>query len=196
MASQKDFLKFYYDLFLPAYSDLVAYLADKPQQVLVEFENIATHIIQYVDSPKTADGKENLNKAYNHLIRITIDCSKILWAEMDKRLEKVMNNIYLRSFALNMSQSNFYQKYAEFKETARKARIEEIKYIGKDPMRCVNEYAKANEIGWSILKNIDPEKEKSLLKFKIVHYIKSNIIGFFLGIAASIIATLIWNFCK
>jgi hypothetical protein len=76
-----EYSDFYHNFFKPAYADLVAIIADKPQQIIFEIENSFSHIMVYhsTDSDVAQNVKdENLVKAHNHLVRATMDCYKLL----------------------------------------------------------------------------------------------------------------------
>ncbi len=72
--------EFYRTEFVPAYSDLVGYIGDKPQQIVIELENTFAHLSQYFNPSLDIHGKDkNLEKAHDHLVRVTLDCYKLLW---------------------------------------------------------------------------------------------------------------------
>lgn len=142
---------FYRTSYFPIYSDLVGYLGDKPRQVLVETENLLTHIICFIDEDLSSDKRdENLRKAYNHLVRVTIDCYKILWvAVRDDILE--VEAIQEQLAQNGMSQSQFFAYKQRFKELSKEARRVEMENIGSTPEACIEAYGKVIEYGWSII---------------------------------------------
>lgn len=152
--SLANFLCFHKEAYLPIYSDLVGYLGDKPRQVLVEIENIFTHFVRYSDQ-REEDGarEENLKRAYNHLVRVTIDCYKILWVEIKNDM------VELRNIALEggMSQADFFVKKQEFKEKTMQARALEMESVGIHPQDCIAAYEEVINLGWDILKNFKDE---------------------------------------
>ena len=185
--TKEEFIEFYQDKFLPIYSDLVAVFGDKPEQLLIEFENISIHLIQYLKSPASAIGKDNMSKAYNHMLRAAIDSYKMLWIYFDRELKNLFNNKWHRRFALNMSHSEFIQQFNKFKDEAKEARKLEMTNVGVAPEDCINLYNSVVEIGWNILKKYDREKAAALDKFKIWTYLKSQLVGFLLGVVASLV---------
>jgi hypothetical protein len=191
-----DIFECYDRYYLPVYADLIAFLADKPKQVLVEFENIATHLIKFLQGPKHSIKLENIQKTHDHLVRITIDCSKLLWVEMDKKFEAIFNDKWIRKFGLNISEGDFCKNYELFKKKAREARKIELESIGENPIKCFNKYAEVIAIGWQTLESYDPVKVEALKRHKIIYIIKSHSvsasIGFILGIIASYFATYLW----
>ena len=80
----KDLFNLYNDNFKPVYADLVGYIGDKPFDVLVELENALSHIFVVFDPNAPAEiKKENLEKAYNHILRTTLT----LWFGMNRFVE-------------------------------------------------------------------------------------------------------------
>lgn len=159
-----DFMKFYNDFYMPAYSDLVGYLGDKPAQVIVEVENIAVHLIRVID-PKCSgkQQEENLQKAYNHLVRVTIDCLKILWVELGKDIGKMHTTASLIKKGLLVDEDVFLAAHLAFKDLSCKARRLEMDNVGTDPLKCLDLYGELVNLGWSIVRLRDDEKMKKVL---------------------------------
>ncbi len=194
MDSIDDLFKFYREEFLPAYSDLVGYIADKPTLLLTQIESTFTHIAQYFNPQLNESLKsENLHKAKTHLIRVTLDCYKLLWASMHSDLKKIEKDKYKRKFALNISESEFLSKFLEFKKLAKKARRVEMESIGVDPLASLEYYKKAIEIGNELLESVDHHKLQELESLS--KNIKTIITAreFLIGVLTGIISTLIVN---
>jgi len=139
-----DLFEFYRDTFLPAYSDVVGFTAKKHMQFLIELENILAHVAQNFN-PKLEPGdrEKNLTKAYDHLTRVTLDCYKMLWVEMDAELKVFYLDDKKRVFALNISEQEFLKGYNSFRENAQKARTVELTTIGNSPLTAVEFYKEA-----------------------------------------------------
>jgi hypothetical protein len=191
VTKQKDFVKLYYGTYLPIYSDLVAFLADKPVQVLIEFENVAAHLIVYLENQNSVLGKGNLQRANNHLTRLCIDMSKMLWVEIKKQVEKLFKNKLILQFASNKSISELLKLKFEFFEKAKIARRQEMINVGKDSISCVRNYREAIEAGFNILNSFDQEKINSLRKYKILYYMKINIVGFIIGFVSGVLTSML-----
>jgi len=188
------FLEFYKNIFIPVYADLVAYIADKPIQIIIEIENSFAHLTIFLDKTNTKEIQiENLNKAYNHLLRASLDCYKLLWIEMSKDIDIILKDENKRKFTTNMPEIEILQLYTQFKEKAKIARKKELQTIGLNNQKVLNEYKETIEIGWKILHNFDKEKLESYSKFNIKNIIKQHGIGFIIGIISSIIASILWN---
>ncbi|EHQ07885.1 MAG: hypothetical protein F9K24_00825 [Leptonema illini] len=193
MATRQEFLSLYRDKFLPVYSDLVSFLGDKPQELLVQFENINSHLICVLEYGKSQKGQENLDKAYNHLTRATLDSSKLLWITINAKLDALLLDETSRTFGFSLSQKDLRNGYGLFKELGRIARTVEMQYVGDDPLMSLPYYRGAIDTGFGILKHEDKERVQKIRNLSFIALIKSQIIGFFLGIIASIIASILWK---
>jgi hypothetical protein len=89
--------EFYKKEFIPAYSDLVGYIGDKPRQVLIELENVLSHLSQLFNPKVTPEEKSvNLQKANGHLLRVTLDCYKLLWINLLDQLKMIESDDSVR----------------------------------------------------------------------------------------------------
>lgn len=184
----EDLFHFYRDDFLRAYADVVAYLADKPKQVLLEIENAFSHTTQAFNPKLYGDQKlENIRKAKNHLARATLDSYKLTWVEMDSRIKKLNNNENMRRYCVNMPEHEFLKKYSEFKDALRAARLEELKQVGVDPLASLEKYEKALQLGKEVEMYIDDSKIYQFNHFKNILNAKVHVISFLLGVIASIV---------
>lgn len=184
--TQQEFIDFYNNQFLPVYADTVAYLADKPAQIIIEIENTFSHLAQYLNTnnSKTIQD-ENIKKAYNHLLRATIDCYKILWVTMSNDIEIFMGNTNNRKFSVNMSENESMALWIKFKKKAQDARRQELNGVGVTPLNTIDAYKETVEIGWELLRNCDREKLTSLKEFNFMHVVKQHGIGFIFGVIGS-----------
>ncbi len=187
----------YKEWFKPAYADLVAYIAQKPENILTEIENAFSHLMISLDESENEDiRKENVKKAYNHLARATLDCYKLLWVE----IEKDINNIYhsdVKRLALTISEIEFLKLKKQFKEAILEARKVEQQYIGKDPLKAVPYYIKAIEIGKRIIDSLDESKEERAKKFTLKGFLKREfILCFLFGVIAGIVANWLFIWLK
>ncbi len=190
----KNYTSFYHNTFKPAYADLVAIIADKPQQIIFEIENSYSHLMVYLsdDSNIPEEIKQsNLNKAFNHLVRATMDCYKILWTEISDFLDNIMEENVTRAFAFNADQALILNTWNKFKKKAQKARQEEMKSIGMDYEKTILLYKEAVDEGRILLDKFDYDKFKEVKKFNFLNLVKNQWIGFVLGILAGIISTWI-----
>lgn len=189
-----EYSDFYHNFFKPAYADLVAIIADKPQQIIFEIENSFAHLMVYHSSDTHISEEiknNNLIKAHNHLVRATIDCYKILWTELSDFLDKIMKNESSRAFSFNDSEFKVMKVWKNFKEKATIARKEEMKSIGVDYKKTIKLYKEAVDEGRVLLDKFDFDKSKRVKRFNFLNLLKNQALGFILGIVSGIIATWI-----
>ncbi len=193
--TQNDLITFYNTTFLPVYADTVAFLADKPAQIIIELENAFAHQMKYLDTNNSKEIQEdNLNKAYNHLVRATIDCYKLLWVEMSEEIEIFMGDDKTRKFAVNMQENEAVTLWVDFRKKAQEARRQELDGIGKTPLDTISLYSETVAIGWTILKECDREKMKSLQKFNLKNFFLQQWIGLLVGIIGGLLTAGILAF--
>jgi len=190
-----DFLDFYQKTFLPIYGDLVAFLNDKPVQILIEIENIFSHLIVFLNENNPEKKRiDNLQKAYNHILRATLDSYKILWVEMSKFIDSLILNEEKRKFTINLNEDELLKLWKNFKKSSENARKLELSNIGENNIQsAITEYSKAIEIGKNIINHYDENKDNALKKFSLKNLFKSQIIGLIVGVIAGIISTLIYT---
>jgi len=88
--SFEELVSLYKEWFKPAYADLAAYIAKKPENFLTEIENTFSHLMIALDNSEAENiRKDNIKKACNHLARATLDCYKILWIELEKDINRI-----------------------------------------------------------------------------------------------------------
>lgn len=180
-----DLFEDYRNIFIPAYSDLVGYIADKPAQISIELENILAHISQnYNPALDSSDKEINLKKAHDHLIRVTLDCYKLMWVEMNYALDTICFD-GSKILAINMPEHDFMKRYGEFKESAQEARRKELNSIGNNPLDSLEDYKNATNIGKELIASIDEHKIRKLDSFLVRHKVKEYLIGFSIGLISS-----------
>lgn len=191
--SIEDFIDFHTNFFIPAYSDLVAYIADKPQQIIFEIENTFSHLMVYHSNPDQSIKDSNLNKAYNHLLRATMDYYKMLWSEMSTNLDSIFkeNNSFL---FFNDNQNNVMSLWISFKRKAKEARNEELKNVGVNFMEAICLYKEAVDIGSQILDKYDSSKHDLTKDFNFKILIKQQWLGFVFGIFAGVLGNYLFKF--
>ncbi len=187
--------EFYRAEFIPAYSDLVGFLLKKPRQVLTEQENALSHISQYFNPDMPSEKREeNLKKSYSHLVRVTLDCYKLLLVQISKELELIYVDDKKRTFALNISEEEFLIKYNELRKTAQEARNIELVNMGNDPLVAIEEYKRAIKIGRELFEKIDKDKLRKLEGFRRIITRKGVIVSFISGLLVGLITDYIWSF--
>jgi len=183
---------FYKSDFIPAYSDLVGYIGDKPQQVLIELENILSHLSQYFDSGITLQDRQiNIQKAYDHLHRVTLDCYKLLWISIYNRLEEIEKDKSTRRLGLNMSEAEFLSRMQRIRKLAQGARRKELESVGLNPMASLDLYKEVVKEEYEILSSIDQNKMQEIRSLKRFITTKEFIVGIITGLVSGYILSLV-----
>ena len=147
---------------------LVGYIGDKPVGVLVELENALSHIFVAFNPNVSREVKEeNVKKAYNHILRASLDCYKLLWVHLKEDIERIFES-NIGALTLTISEGEFLHLRTQFKSKAMEARKREMIDIGKDPLRSVYNYREVTEIGIKIVESVDDSKQKKARIFFFV----------------------------
>ena len=94
--------------------------------MLIELENILSHLSQYFDSEISPEDKQNnIQKAYDHLHRVTLDCYKLLWINIYDELEEIEKDKSARRLGLNISEADFLKRLQKIRRLAQEARRKE-----------------------------------------------------------------------
>jgi hypothetical protein len=192
--STSDFVQYYRDTFVPAYSDVTSYLLNKPEEVLQGMENISSHMIQYLDATKdTTTRQENLKKAFHHLERATLDCYKILWVRMETDLIEIINDSELRKFCVNTNEGNFLEKYNEFINRVRAARAFELNNVGTDLSVTVEHYKRVVECGNLLCGFIDKIKVQDYKETRKRWMKKITMRDIIIAISAAVVGAILYE---
>lgn len=196
MASFEEFVSLYKDEFLPAYSDLVGFIAEKPSNMLLDMENTFSHFMVYfMERNSSILSQENLDKAYNHLIRLTLDCHKLLWATINKTIDNLIGDEAKRKFVVTLPEDELIRRYKKYKASAQDARRTEIQNIGINPLLAIQKYKITTALGMSIIENIDEIKVRYYEKHRFLYWVKTQCTGILIGgIIGTILVTLVLKF--
>jgi hypothetical protein len=198
MSSLDELFDFYREECVPAYSDVVGYLAERPEQFLIEIENSFSHIAQYFNPELGPEDREiNISKAKDHLVRLTLDSYKLLWILINQDLEEIYGDSFKRQFCVNLPQNEFSIKFQEFKRLAQKARNLETSSVGVEPLRALEAYKETIALGRALLEKIDQEKienSKSIRRFiSTREFIIGLTTGFISGVLSSLLVAWLLN---
>jgi DNA-directed RNA polymerase subunit H (RpoH/RPB5) len=195
--SVSDFVQYYRETFVPAYSDVTSYLLNKPEEVLQGMENISSHMIQYLDETKdTAVRQENLKKAFHHLERATLDCYKILWVRMETDLIEIIKDSELRKFCVNTTEGTFLENYNEFLNRVRAARAYELNNVGDEISVTVEYYKKVVESGNLLCSFIDKIKIQDYKETRKKWLKRITIKDILVGIIGAIAGAILWEIAR
>ena len=185
---QKEVFVLYRERFIPIYSDFVSLTAIKPKQILIEQENVLAHLSQ-AQNPNIDPQlqKDNLEKARNHMIRVTLDLHKLVWAETKEKLDSFVLNDKKR-LAFNIKESEVLKLYEQFILKARLARTYEMSHVGNNPLESVKRYEDVNAIGNELLSKLDEIKAQTISHWTKILKTKE----FFLGVFASLLASIVF----
>lgn len=185
----EEVFEFYRTEFVPAYSDLVGYLGDKPRQMVIELENTFAHISQYFNPELDIQDKdENLVKAYDHLVRVTLDCYKLLWVTIYEDLRVIEKDKSIRKLGLNMSEAEFLTKFQKLRKLAQEARGIEMASVGLAPIKSLDKYKEVVKGGYELIDTIDKNKMQEIELLKRFISTKEFVVGTAVGILAGLIS--------
>jgi hypothetical protein len=186
--------KFYRDNFIPAYADVIVITNYKPEEILLEIENILSHFIQILNPGiDSVQKSENINRARGHIERATLDCLKIVWTEQSMNLSKINSDDLARRYCINMPEHEFVRTYEEYNGLLAKARLLEMNSIGTSHTETIVAYRRAIELAKIISEHIDYNKLNSFNAFRKILSAKTNLVSFLLGVVASLVATYLWG---
>lgn len=184
-----EIFEFYRTEFVPAYSDLVGYIGDKPQQILIELENTLAHISQFFNHELDhQDENINLEKAHDHLVRATLDCYKLLWVHIYDQLKIIEKNESNRKLGLNISEAEFSTKFQTLRKLAQEARGIEMSLVGVQPMASLDKYKEVVKYGYKLIDTIDEHKIREIKSLKTFISTKEFITGIIAGILTGFIS--------
>ncbi len=185
----EDVFKFYRTEFVPAYSDLVGYIGDKPRQMLIELENTFAHTTQFFNPELDIQDKDkNLAMAYDHLVRATLDCYKLLWVTLHEQLKAIEEDESIRKLGLNISETEFNTNFQKMKKFAQEARRTEMTSVGVAPIAALNKYKQVVKDGYELIGTMDENKIQEIKSLKRFVSTKEFIIGTAVGILAGLIS--------
>ncbi len=186
---------FYKGEFVPAYSDLVGYIGDKPQQVLIELENVLSHLSQLFNPEVTPQKKsENPQKAYDHLFRVTLDCYKLLWIKMHDQLKRIEDDDSVRKLGLNISEAEFTMKFQKVKKLAQEARGIEMESVGLSPTASIDKYKEVVKNSYELLDKRDDIKISEIKSLKRFISTKEFLVGIVIGVLGGLISGYLLSF--
>jgi len=185
----EEVFEFYRTEFVPAYSDLVGYIGNKPLQMVIELENTFAHISQYFNPELNIQDKDkNLAKAYDHLVRVTLDCYKLLWVTLHEELEVIEKDKSTRKLGLNISETEFITKFQKLRKLAQEARGMELASVGLSPIASLDKYKEVVKDSYELIDMIDENKMQEIKSLKRFVSTKEFIIGTAIGILAGLIS--------
>lgn len=112
----------------------------------MEESNALGHIVRANTDP--ASYEENMNKAFAHIYRATLDSVKLLWIDRKELIDKYINQdkSYLKlkkRKSPQTSKSDFIKRYVEAQDLVKLARQKEVSSIRSQPLDILDAYLEA-----------------------------------------------------
>lgn len=195
-----EIVSFFHNEFIPAYSDLTGFIVNKPQEILISVEYAFSHLMQHFNEDLEVEVRDkNLEKAYHHLQRATLDCYKLLWVYMNTNIARLIDDQNKRKFCVNMVEGDLLLGYQRFRAKAQEARTIEGRNVGLDVRPSITAYKSACTEGKKILMNIDEIKANDFEKLEAKAYrfitAKEFIVGLSTGLITSLVVYMIQILC-
>jgi len=197
VVTESQFFKVYRNKFTPIYAEVIVLLGYKPQQVLNEQANILSHFAQYQNpalSPSIRD--ENLNKAFNHLLRVTLDLHKMAVLEVDHRLARIFAGNPDAKYSFKLKRSEVMKEYKNFLDHCTEARYKEESLVGVSPLRTMICYNRAYNVGMDLYESFDEEIFNKINRLKQNQRARDIFLGFILGVIASVLGSYIFKWIE
>ncbi len=183
----------YEEHFVPAYADLTIFTLKKYEEVMNGIHDAFFHVMQSFNDktdPEVQNG--NVKKAYDHILRSTLDCYKIMWVELKTKLDAVYLDPEKRTYCFCLPVDEVISQYDVFQERSKEARKIEIENVGVSQLASLESWKGAISKGLELYEGIDWVKIESLERDRIKWRSKETLIGFLIGIASSTVAAIIW----
>jgi hypothetical protein len=189
----RPFIRHYLNDFFKVYDYLVIQTGIEHEQLLIEQANALSHLAQLFNRDINIQKQsENINKAYNHISRATLDAHKLLWAHNKTFLAETILGDKWKRYCYRDQFIIIASEYLKFIEISREARLYELKNIGVNTSSSIAKYHEANELAQSIISRYDATQEP---RIKMTRYAIAMVL-FLIGIAVPFITASIVQFLK
>lgn len=193
--TEEKLFAYYESTFRVIYADLVATIGSKPLEISFEIEAMVTHLSVAKNHADKKIIDQNISRAIGHLQRATLDAGKMLWLELRKRCQLIIDDDFVRSYCTLVPESQLMAQYHKAESLALVARRLEIKNVGIDPEMSASKYFEAANEFRNLLDAVDWTRVKSSKKFKFIHKLKEYFVGFLIGVVSStVVALLSWKY--
>lgn len=192
MATEKEVFELYELTFKPIYADLIVVLGNKPQEVLFELEACLSHLGVAKNDQDDDVIQKNINSAHGHIQRAALDSVKLLWLTLRERSEKIISNENLRRYCVNCPEGDLLNLFNAAESKALEARKKETQNTGRNPNQSITDWYEAASTLQELLKKVDYTKIDSFKKFNLIYIVKTQWIGFLLGLLASAIVSFVF----
>lgn len=183
--------KYYNEIFIPIYAEVVARRQAKPRQVANEIENAFSHLATYHSTTNDSEKSSNLSKAVGHIQRATLDCQKILWMTLMKDAVYLSKGDGLLEHATNVPLDKAIAQFKLIQEMGIQARLIESQNTGISIEKRIEFFQKTIEEHKKFDDMVDIAKVRMFAsrqkKSKTKEFVINNAAGFFIGIVAGIL---------
>ena len=167
-----------------------------PKGLLKEYRDIYDHISRcYADGADNDLIEENIKKAENHFERIRLDIYRYV-CDYKKREFSRWKKKYSKYDLQNINDGTFWEEILSKEELGEKKFFEGRDIESKDSLKAC-EYLQESIVIYGDIMDLIDKKRPYIVKAKFRYRkatIFSQLLGFGLGIIASIVASLIWKY--
>jgi len=191
----KELYDFYENYFVPAYADLTIFTSKKYEEIMNGIHDAFFHVMQsFNDKTEPSVQNGNIKKAYDHMLRSTLDCYKIMWVELKSKLDEIYFDHEQRTYCFSLPVNEVDARYTEFLKLSIKARRAEIENVGISQIASLESWRAAVSKGIELYEKIDNTKMESLERDRKKWKWKEAAVGFVVGIASGMVVAIIVAF--
>lgn len=132
--------EFFNEKFKPIFADLIALLGEKPETILFEIEACFSHLAVAKTTSDVAISTRNFDKAYGHLVRASLDATKIIWYQYHEQSKVLAADTSIMNLGCNKNLTEIHRLYRECQALAKKARTNEVKLTGRNSETTLEEW--------------------------------------------------------
>lgn len=195
MATEQELFDLYQNKFKLVYADLVATIGNKPQEIIFELEACLSHMGVAKTTSTSSIADTNIDRAYGHIQRATLDAVKLLWVTLKERAQVVVSDEAVRRYCSNCSEGKLLQQYSLAENLAINARRSEVQNTGISPNGSVDQWYEAVLAFKAFIDMVDYDKVASFQTFRFWHSMKQHSAGFVVGVLSStLVAIACWKY--
>jgi hypothetical protein len=134
---------------------------------------------------------DNIQKAYNHVLRATLDSHKGLTIYLHDKLNKLIYLTPHGAMSFSCKRSDVINEFNAFIKAIKNAREHETANVGVAPEISIEKYIEAVNIGSSLLDKYDKDTATQLSSLSRRETWNARFWGFCGGVLASIVAAIL-----
>jgi hypothetical protein len=191
--TEEQLFSFYQTKFKLVYADLVSVRGKKSLVVDAQIESAMSHLALGKTSGSAEALQQNLDSAYQHIARACLDAAKLLWLDRFQRVKEVRSDDLKWKWCATVGAGVLDRLYHDGERLIVEARRLDTQVAGHALDDLVDRYYLAISKYQQILDSLDWERLQSVERFRWVHILKQNSVGFALGVIASVLASYIYT---